>query len=921
VLFRSTPAALGAVDLASMSWDVDVRGNLAYVAAGTAGMQVLDVSNPAAPAVIATLDTPGDARKLAVLGRYAFLAERGGTIYVIDVAAPASPAIAGSVFTANALYDFSRYRDRLYVGTDVGLFIIDIGNATVPRITRHLPNIPGPLQNATQSLLVHGDRLLEVRKYESFNTGCSFCFILTISDLSADRDQPVKLGQFGPKMTGHWMLEFSPGEYSTLVADGNMVYAVGEDHAWAIDISNPAAPVYRGDFETTGTHFGWADMNIRGRIGVVAWMEDRGNNRVWLSDLSNPADMMMSGSINLAPLGPYHGTAIASTHELVYTTGIDTYVFRFPGPTAGRFYVGRYDVVEDTAGEAPSSTVSAAATAFERQTVPVLVTASDDIAVASVTLSMDGVAVETDRTAPYEFLVTTAAGASSHTLVATATDYAGNSAQSAPVTIAVTRDTTAPSVALVSPISGSSVPAPAVRLLAKANDNFSVAKVEFFVNNALVGTDFLPPYELDYAFPSGMLSINAFARAYDMAGNSTDSPAATAAVFAPQTVASLAMPAGAAQDVELNGDYAYVAAGTALRIVNVAANPPVETGAVTLPSNVARVRLHGNHAFVTRSSAISIVDVTNPAAPAVVGTIATSAHSVAINGTRLYTGSSSPRVYDISNPAAPVLVRTNGIAWSLRDVQAYGNVLVGGLTANFSSGITALDIEHPQSNVVEQFFQEETSINRSTMRYGEVAAAGSGGLLVTSVADKFGWYKVVSAPAGDAVAMSDRYIFTGSVDTGGPAMLFEATNFRDPIQRGTINWSVFGAYRVASMFASPTALVAVGNGANNTNQLMIARYRDITDTSGAAPSVTFTAPPSAKLSRLVPLSAAAADDVAVKAVVFSVNGVDVYTDTVAPYEFNAMAPAGGTSMTVSARAIDFGGNASAASAATVTLIP
>jgi hypothetical protein len=917
--FKPTPAALGAVDLASMSWDVDVRGNLAYVAAGTAGLQVLDVSNPSAPVVIATLDTPGDARKLSVLGRYAFLAEREGTIHVIDVFTPASPALVASVFTAEELYDFTRYRDRLYAGTDVGLFILDISNAAVPRVTRHIPNIAGPLQNATQSLLVHGDRLLEVRKYESFTSSCSFCFILTMSDLSANPDQPVKLGEFGPKMTGHWMMEFSPGDYSTLVAEGNMVYAVGEDHAWAIDFTNPAAPVFRGDFETTGTHFGWADMNIRGRIGVVAWMEDRSGNRLWLSDLTNPADMMMTGSINFSALGPYHGTAVASTHELVYSTAIDTYVKRFPGPSAGRFYVGRYDVVNDTAGNAPSSTVHPAATsAFERRVIPVVVTASDDVAVASVTLSMDGVVLETDRTAPYEFLVTAASGASSHTLVATATDYAGNNAQSAPVTITVTRDTAAPAVTLVSPVSGSSVPTPAVRLLANASDNFSVAKVEFFVNNALVGTDVLPPYELDYAFPSGMVSISAFARAHDAAGNSTDSSSATATVFAPQTIASLALPSGTATDVELNGNYAYVSAGTAFRVIDVAANPPVVTGSLTL-STGARVRLHGNHAFVTGSGTVFIVDVSSPAAPVLTATINTSANSVAVNGTRLYTGTNSPRVYDISNPAAPVLVRTNGVAWGLRDVQAYGGILIGGLTG--TTAIAALDIEHAQTNVVEELFPSGTSINRSTSRYGQVAAAGSGGLFVTSVADRFSWQKLVAATAGDAIAMSDRYIFTGTTEVPGRALLFDATNYRDPVQRGAISWAPFGPNRVNGMFATPTMLAAIGNDSTGVNRLMIARYRDINDAAGVAPTVAFTAAASGRLNRLVALSATAADDVAVKAVVFSVNGVDVYTDTVAPYEFNAMAPASGTSMTVGARAIDFAGNASATSTANVSLTP
>ncbi len=919
---KTTPAALGAVDLASMAWDVDVRGNIAYAAAGTAGLQVLDVSNPAAPAVIATIDTPGDARKVMVLGNYALVADYEGTISSIDVSSPSAPVMAGSVATTSRLYDIARYRDRLYAGTDGGMFIVDISNAAVPRVVKNIPNLTTTTKrNATGAVLVHGDLLLEVRKHETFSNTCFRCWVIKISDLSANPDTPALLGTFGPAVPQHWIGNFEPGDYVALAAEGNMLWVHGENWAFAVNITNPRAPVYVDDLDTSWRHFGWKDMDVRGPIGVIAWNEDN-EHRVWLSDLRKTGHLMMTGSINFSPLGPYHGTAIASTHELVWTTGIDKYIDR--QPTAGRFYIGRYDVVSDTAGIAPAATVKAAvSTAFGKQTVPVLVTATDDVAVASVTLSLDGVAVETDRTAPYEFMITTAAGASSHTLMATATDYAGNSSQSAPVTITVTNDTVAPTIALTSPVSGNSVPAPAVRLRAEASDNFSVAKVEFFVNNALVAIDTIAPYEHEYAFPSGMVTISAFARAYDPAGNSTDSAVGSATVFAPETVASLALPAGWTEDVELNGDYAYVVAGPALRIVDVAANPPVVVGGLTLPSEATRVRLHGNHAYVTRNNAISIVDITNPSAPAVVGTISAAAQSVALNGTKLYIAGGSPRVYDISNPAAPVLLRTNSITWGPRDVQAYGTTLLGGVTTSFAHGAVAFDIELPQSNVTEHLLQSHTSIERSTSRNGLWAGTGRFGLVTTSLPDRFGWYNFVPTAESRAIAMSDRYIFTGTTgQIPERALVFDATNFRDPIQRGAISWAAYGPNMVSAMFATPTTLVAVGNQTSGSvNQLMIARYRQITDTSGVAPAVTLTAAATGKLSRLVALSAIATDDVAVKAVVFSVNGVDVYTDTVAPYEFNAMAPASGTSMTVGARAIDFAGTASATSTATVTLTP
>ncbi|RKS77929.1 concanavalin A-like lectin/glucanase superfamily protein [Motilibacter peucedani] len=72
-------------------------------------------------------------------------------------------------------------------------------------------------------------------------------------------------------------------------------------------------------------------------------------------------------------------------------------------------------------------------------------TASDDTAVASVTLRVDGSVVGTDTSAPYEF-AWAASGAGSHTLVTTAQDAAGNTGSSSPVVVTVTStgDTTPP---------------------------------------------------------------------------------------------------------------------------------------------------------------------------------------------------------------------------------------------------------------------------------------------------------------------------------------------------------------------------------------------------------------------------------------------------------------------------------------------
>jgi len=76
---------------------VAVAGSYAYVADGQSGLQVIDVSNPAAPAITGTVDTPEDASGVAVAGSYAYEADCASGLQVIDVSNPAAPAIEGAL--------------------------------------------------------------------------------------------------------------------------------------------------------------------------------------------------------------------------------------------------------------------------------------------------------------------------------------------------------------------------------------------------------------------------------------------------------------------------------------------------------------------------------------------------------------------------------------------------------------------------------------------------------------------------------------------------------------------------------------------------------------------------------------------------------------------------------------------------------
>ncbi len=100
-------------------------------------------------------------------------------------------------------------------------------------------------------------------------------------------------------------------------------------------------------------------------------------------------------------------------------------------------------------------------------------------------------------------------------------------------------DATPPTVSLTAPAAGATVSGTAVTLSATAADDVAVAKVDFFVDGALVGTDTSSPYSISWNSTTVANGSHSFtARATDTAGNATTSAAVTATVSNATTCAT-----------------------------------------------------------------------------------------------------------------------------------------------------------------------------------------------------------------------------------------------------------------------------------------------------------------------------------------------------------------------------------------------
>src|SRR5262249_19684831 len=132
-----------------------VSGSHVYVAAGSAGLHVLDISDPKTPVLVGTVDTPGIATRVVIKKPYAYVADASG-LRVIDITNPTSPVIAGSVQTSNGASDLAVSGSYAYVAGSPSLQVVDVSNPTTPTIVGSWPHYTGAVAVSGTHLYVIG---------------------------------------------------------------------------------------------------------------------------------------------------------------------------------------------------------------------------------------------------------------------------------------------------------------------------------------------------------------------------------------------------------------------------------------------------------------------------------------------------------------------------------------------------------------------------------------------------------------------------------------------------------------------------------------------------------------------------------------------------------------------------------------------
>ncbi len=181
------------------------------------------------------------------------------------------------------------------------------------------------------------------------------------------------------------------------------------------------------------------------------------------------------------------------------------------------------DAVQPDTKSPEVSIVTPAGDAVITDNTVVVAEASDNVGVVKVELFVDGFLLSTRTSPPWEYAWNVLAFpvGSAHSVQAVAYDAAGNIGSSRDVAVTVSKsDVVAPRVSILAPASDSYV-SDQVLISASPTDNIGVAKVEFYIDGALVSTVMRSPWQ--YTWNTTSLSIlsthSILVTAYDGSGN------------------------------------------------------------------------------------------------------------------------------------------------------------------------------------------------------------------------------------------------------------------------------------------------------------------------------------------------------------------------------------------------------------------
>lgn len=545
-----TPTEVSALTIGG-SVALDVSGAFVYVATGTGGLMVVDVSDRTKPRLRGSLTGIGDAEAVRVLGQNVLVADTHGFLRVVNVQNPDAPALLASLAIAGAPNALAAHGTLAAVAAGAGgVSLVDVTNPASPVLVSAF-STPAPA------------------------IGVDFDLQHSLGGVAMGTAgvQVVDLSMLGtPKLRG---LLAGGDVRRVLINYPALLLADFQRSVTAVDITSRDNPTIT---TSLAGNLGGAPVDIAA-VGSIAITADMSFGRaVPVIGIANP--LQPSTLLFWTITNPGYGSSIAMDNSFGYLI------------IPGTLRILKYQNIVDSFGLPPSVQITAPPAGtplIQGQTVTVSASAADDVAVASVTLLVNGQPVFSTAAQPYQFSYKVPLGATSLTFAATALDYGNNIGMSANVVVPVIPDPGTTVVGKVVDAAGTALGGAAVstigpRTAVTASDGtFTILQVPTVQGNIRVTANYLTPTGTTMAGQSGVVP--------PVSGGTTNVGTITT-VLVP-VVASLSAKSGLAGSVVTLSVMGSTLAGStftlqpasiSIQVLSIAADGKSATLSLTIPS-------------------------------------------------------------------------------------------------------------------------------------------------------------------------------------------------------------------------------------------------------------------------------------------------------------------------------------------------
>lgn len=311
------PVLVGFLATGGAIVDVELSGDLAYLADYANGLRIVDISDPAQPQALGSLATPDTADDIAIQGNYAYVACWSGGLRVVDISDPAHPrevgfyAQPGASGLAKGVVVAEDYAYVLNTDIDAhtsGVWVFDIADPTDVTLAGSF-DLPGA---DFQDLAINEDILYVA-------DGAMGLRLLDISN-------PLAINLIG---------SYPAGNSHAVTVEGDWVYLTEEDPGGAglggvtaIYAVDPLAPVAGGFYSLP-----WNSAGIAAQGDLVFAPRDLDGG---LYILRHSAGFAAFGQVLLPNQVPLAGITVQVSSTLTATSGAEG-VYRFEGLTPGDY--------------------------------------------------------------------------------------------------------------------------------------------------------------------------------------------------------------------------------------------------------------------------------------------------------------------------------------------------------------------------------------------------------------------------------------------------------------------------------------------------------------------------------------------------------------------------------------------------------